>query len=110
MLEATTWASSSRWSCWRFFVLRDGAYGMAILEELQERTGREVAVASVYSALDGWLDMGTCGPPWVSHPPSGEDGPALLHPGGGRGPGTGPNPVPPGRPLGRCGVGPEGWA
>ena len=32
--------------------LRDGAYGMAILEELQDRTGREVAVASVYSALD----------------------------------------------------------
>ena len=32
--------------------LKEGAYGMAILEELQERTGREVAVASVYAALD----------------------------------------------------------
>ena len=32
--------------------LKEGAYGMAILEELQDRTGREVAVASVYAALD----------------------------------------------------------
>jgi PadR family transcriptional regulator len=32
--------------------LGDGAYGMAILEEIQDRTGTESAVASVYSALD----------------------------------------------------------
>lgn len=32
--------------------LGDQAYGIAILEELHERTGTEVAVASVYAALD----------------------------------------------------------
>ena len=32
--------------------LADEAYGMAILEELQARTGNEAAVASVYAALD----------------------------------------------------------
>jgi len=32
--------------------LGDQAYGMAILEEIQERTGTESAVASVYAALD----------------------------------------------------------
>ena len=32
--------------------LGEGAYGMAILEEMQERTGAETGVASVYSALD----------------------------------------------------------
>lgn len=32
--------------------LGDDAYGMSILEELEERTGREAAVASVYGALD----------------------------------------------------------
>lgn len=32
--------------------LGDGAYGMAILDEIAERTGTEVAVASVYACLD----------------------------------------------------------
>ena len=32
--------------------LGNEAYGMAILEELQARTGAEAAVASVYAALD----------------------------------------------------------
>lgn len=32
--------------------LDDGAYGMAILDEIAERTGSDVAVASVYAALD----------------------------------------------------------
>ena len=32
--------------------LGDAAYGMAILDEIVERTGAEVAVGSVYSALD----------------------------------------------------------
>ena len=32
--------------------LDDEAYGMAILDELQARTGTEAAVASVYAALD----------------------------------------------------------
>ncbi len=32
--------------------LGDGAYGMAILDEIVERTGADVAVGSVYSALD----------------------------------------------------------
>lgn len=32
--------------------LRDGAYGIAILEEIDARTGAETAVASVYAALD----------------------------------------------------------
>lgn len=32
--------------------LGDGAYGMAILEELALRTGQEPAVGSVYAALD----------------------------------------------------------
>jgi len=32
--------------------LGEGAYGIAILEEIQERTGTESAVASVYAALD----------------------------------------------------------
>ena len=32
--------------------LADQAYGIAIIEELQERTGTEAAVASVYAALD----------------------------------------------------------
>ena len=32
--------------------LKGEAYGMAILEELQQRTGVEAAVASVYAALD----------------------------------------------------------
>lgn len=32
--------------------LEEGAYGMSILEEIGERTGAEVAVASVYAALD----------------------------------------------------------
>jgi DNA-binding PadR family transcriptional regulator len=32
--------------------LGDGAYGMAILDEIHERTGAEAAVASVYAALD----------------------------------------------------------
>ena len=32
--------------------LADQAYGIAILEELHARTGTEVAVASVYAALD----------------------------------------------------------
>lgn len=32
--------------------LNCGAYGMAILDEIQSRTGTEAAVASVYAALD----------------------------------------------------------
>jgi len=32
--------------------LGDGAYGMAIVEELLRRTGREPSVGSVYAALD----------------------------------------------------------
>jgi DNA-binding PadR family transcriptional regulator len=32
--------------------LGDGAYGMAILDEIQARTGADAAVASVYAALD----------------------------------------------------------
>ncbi len=32
--------------------LGDGAYGMAILDEIRVRTGTDVAVASVYAALD----------------------------------------------------------
>lgn len=32
--------------------LGEGAYGMAILDEIAERTGAEAAVGSVYSALD----------------------------------------------------------
>ena len=32
--------------------LEDDAYGVAILDELLERTGHEAAVASVYAALD----------------------------------------------------------
>ena len=32
--------------------LGEGAYGIAILEEIQQRTGIEAAVASVYAALD----------------------------------------------------------
>ena len=32
--------------------LRDDAYGIAILEEIQQRTRAETAVASVYAALD----------------------------------------------------------
>lgn len=32
--------------------LDDGAYGMAILDEITERTGSDVAVASVYACLD----------------------------------------------------------
>jgi len=32
--------------------LGEDAYGIAILEEIQERTGTESAVASVYAALD----------------------------------------------------------
>ena len=32
--------------------LEEGAYGMAIMEEIEARTGREVAIGSVYSALD----------------------------------------------------------
>lgn len=32
--------------------LDEGAYGMAILDEITERTGSEVAVASVYACLE----------------------------------------------------------
>ena len=32
--------------------LGDGAYGMAILDEIHARTGADVAVGSVYAALD----------------------------------------------------------
>jgi DNA-binding PadR family transcriptional regulator len=32
--------------------LREQAYGMAIREEIDRRTGRDVAIGSVYSALD----------------------------------------------------------
>lgn len=32
--------------------LDEGAYGMAILDEIAERTGSEVAVASVYACLE----------------------------------------------------------
>jgi PadR family transcriptional regulator PadR len=32
--------------------LEDGAYGMAILDEIADRTGSNVAVASVYACLD----------------------------------------------------------
>jgi len=32
--------------------LRDDAYGMAIRQEIADRTGREVGIGSVYSALD----------------------------------------------------------
>jgi PadR family transcriptional regulator PadR len=32
--------------------LKDEAYGMAIREEIAERTGRDVGIGSVYSALD----------------------------------------------------------
>ncbi len=32
--------------------LRDGAYGMAIREEIEDRTGQDVSIGSVYSALD----------------------------------------------------------
>jgi PadR family transcriptional regulator PadR len=32
--------------------LRDEAYGMAIRQEIADRTGREVGIGSVYSALD----------------------------------------------------------
>ncbi len=32
--------------------LKDRAYGMAIREEIEDRTGRDVGIGSVYSALD----------------------------------------------------------
>jgi DNA-binding PadR family transcriptional regulator len=32
--------------------LKDRAYGMAIREEIEHRTGRDVGIGSVYSALD----------------------------------------------------------
>ena len=32
--------------------LKDQAYGMAIREEIEDRTGRDVGIGSVYSALD----------------------------------------------------------
>ncbi len=32
--------------------LRDGAYGMAIRQEIEDRAGRPVAIGSVYAALD----------------------------------------------------------
>jgi DNA-binding PadR family transcriptional regulator len=32
--------------------LRDQAYGMAIRQEIEDRTGRDVGIGSVYSALD----------------------------------------------------------
>lgn len=32
--------------------LRDRAYGMAIRQEIERRTGRDVGIGSVYSALD----------------------------------------------------------
>lgn len=32
--------------------LKEGAYGMAIRQEIAERTGRDVGIGSVYSALD----------------------------------------------------------
>ncbi len=32
--------------------LKDRAYGMAIWEEIEDRTGRDVGIGSVYSALD----------------------------------------------------------
>ena len=44
--------------------LRDGAYGMAIRDELERTGGRELSVPTVYSALDrlerkGYLDSRT---------------------------------------------------
>ena len=32
--------------------MKDAAYGMAIRDEIEERTGREISIGSVYSALD----------------------------------------------------------
>jgi PadR family transcriptional regulator PadR len=32
--------------------LKDGAYGMGIRQEIEARTGQDVAIGSVYSALD----------------------------------------------------------
>jgi DNA-binding PadR family transcriptional regulator len=32
--------------------LKDGAYGMVIRQEIEERTGQDVVIGSVYSALD----------------------------------------------------------
>src|SRR5437016_12523259 len=38
--------------------LGDNAYGVPISEELEQRTGRDVAVGSVYAALDRLEDKG----------------------------------------------------
>ncbi len=32
--------------------MKDTAYGMVIRDEIEERTGREISIGSVYSALD----------------------------------------------------------
>jgi len=38
--------------------LKDQAYGMAIRQEIANRTGRDVGIGSVYSALDRMEDKG----------------------------------------------------
>ena len=38
--------------------LKDDAYGMAIRQEIADRTGRDVGIGSVYSALDRMEDKG----------------------------------------------------
>ena len=38
--------------------LKDQAYGMAIRQEIADRTGRDVGIGSVYSALDRMEDKG----------------------------------------------------
>src|SRR5207244_13209301 len=58
-----TWASGDSFKLFAFgylFLIRlgDNAYGVPISEELEKRTGRDVAIGSVYAALERLEDKG----------------------------------------------------
>ena len=56
--------------------LEGGAYGMAIRQVIEERTSHDVAIGSVYSALDRMEKRASSSPRLASRPPSGEAAPS----------------------------------
>ena len=58
--------------------LSDNAYGVPISEELEKRTGRDVAIGSVYAALERLEDKGFVTSELGEATRSAEDGPRSI--------------------------------
>ena len=58
--------------------LRDDAYGVTVRQEIEERSGRPVSIASVYAALDR-LERRGLAASWLSEPTPARGGRAKKH-------------------------------